>query len=521
MKNLLNSRLIQTNILIAILLFGFLIRTWHLNFPVADWHSWRQADTASVSRIYVDESINVLMPRYYDVSRIQTGILNPLGLRMVEFPVYNVLHATLEKNFHIDSLPVLNINKTLLKQKKNPISVSTVTADSFTVWGRLVSILSAVTTAYFLFLLGKRFTSSDSKSQNYWGGLLAAFFYLFIPYNIFFTRVILPEPIGVTFLIASLYFFVRFIDKEKVWALLLAGALFSLSTLIKPFMFFYSPIFIYLLFQKYGFNWIYKRTSVFIFAIFAIVPFFVWRMWVNNFPEGIPHFDWAFNSDKIRFRPSFWFWLFGERIGKLILGMWGLIPFGFGLVTIKKNNLFNLIFFLGSILYVTLVATASVRHDYYQILIVPSICLLLAQGTVFLWNSQSLNKYIARPLTIFAIFMMLLLGYYQAREYYKINHYEIIEAGRAVQRLTPKNAVVIAPYNGDTAFLYHTNRFGYPVIDESVEEMIERGATIYVSVNFDNDANQIMKKYKVIEKTDKYVVVDLTKKTSTSKIIVD
>lgn len=232
-------------------------------------------------------------------------------------------------------------------------------------------------------------------------------------------------------------------------------------------------------------------------------------MWVNNFPEGIPHFDWAFNGDGIRFRPAFWNWIFAERIGKLILGMWGLILLGVGIVTIKKANWFNLYFFLGSILYVTVVATASVRHDYYQILIVPSICLLLAQGGVYLWTNEAINKTLSRLLVIFSVFMMLLVGYYQAKPYYQINHYEIIVAGNAVQRLTPKEAIVITPYNGDTAFLYATNRFGYPVVDDSIDNMIKNGADYYVSVNFDNDTNTLMKKYKILEKTDSYVIVDL------------
>ena len=128
----------------------------------------------------------------------------------------------------------------LLIQKKNPVSVVFIEADSFTVWGRLVTIFSALTTAFFLYLLGKKYI-------NDWGGILASFFYLFIPYNIYFTRVILPEPIGVMFLVSSLYFFSRYIDKEKILPLIVSGILFALATLIKPFVFFYSPVFLYLL----------------------------------------------------------------------------------------------------------------------------------------------------------------------------------------------------------------------------------------------------------------------------------
>ncbi|MEK7526459.1 MAG: glycosyltransferase family 39 protein [Patescibacteria group bacterium] len=500
-----SSKAIETSVLVVIIVLGFLIRTWHINFPIADWHSWRQADTASVSRIYLDQGVNVLAPRYYDISRIQTGMLNPQGLRMVEFPIYNLIHVFFEKNFHLTSLPHVAFDKNLFKQKTNPFVFKSIEADSFVVWARLVTIFSAIITAFFLYLIGK-------KTISKWGGVMAAFFYLFMPYNIYFTRVVLPEPIGVAFLVSSLYFFIRFTENDKAWPIVLSGVLFALATLIKPFVFFYSLPLLYLAFSKFGVKCIYQQTKLFIFATLAIVPFFVWRIWVNNFPEGIPHFDWAFNGDGIRFRPAFWNWIFAERIGKLILGMWGLILFGVGIVTTKKNNWFNLYFFLGSVLYVSVVATASVRHDYYQILIIPSICLLLAQGVVYLWTNTSLNKILVRSVVVFSVFMMLLVGYYQTRGNYQINHPEIIVAGAAVQKLTPKEAIVIAPYNGDTAFLYATNRFGYPVIDDSIENMIKKGAQYYVSVNFDNDTNALMKKYKTLEKTEKYVVVDLSKK---------
>ena len=62
---------------------------------------------------------------------------------------------------------------------------------------------------------------------------------------------------------------------------------------------------------------------------------------------------------------------------------------------------------------------------------------------------------------------------FQVKEFYKINRPEIIVAGEAVNRLTPSNSLVIAPYNGDTAFLYQTNRIGWPVVDRPIEQLIE------------------------------------------------
>src|SRR5579859_7119571 len=76
--------------LFIILLGAFGVRLYKLNNPLDDWHAWRQADTVTVSQIYVDYGINLLYPRYYDVSPTQTGVYNPQGLRFVEFPIYNL-----------------------------------------------------------------------------------------------------------------------------------------------------------------------------------------------------------------------------------------------------------------------------------------------------------------------------------------------------------------------------------------------------------------------------------------------
>ena len=467
--------------LIVIILGAFTVRLYKLNNPVADWHSWRQADTASVSKTYFEKGINLLLPQYHDISSIQTGFFNPHGYRMVEFPIYNALHAILAKGL---------------------------TFVSFDAAGRLVSIFSSLISCLIIFFLGKRFIGR-------WGGVLASFFFAFIPYNIYFSRVILPEPLTVTFALASILTFVIFIDKEKWAYLYLSGALFALAMLMKPYIGFYAVPLIYLAIKKYSLKGTFTNgkllISFLIFVDIALLPFFFWRVWMNNFPSGIPYFEWAFNGDKIRFRPAFWRWIFIERLGKLILAVWGLPMFVYGIVSSKFKNYFIQFFLLGMFLYVSVVATASVRHDYYQIFMVPAISLAMAAGSVHLISSKETKRWLSVAMVVFATIMMLGGGAYQIKDFYQINHPEIIEAGKAVDRLTPKDALVIAPYNGDTAFLYQTGRWGWPAVDTSFAKLIdERGADYYVSVNLgDADTKFITENYQVVEKTDKYVIVNL------------
>lgn len=239
-------------------------------------------------------------------------------------------------------------------------------------------------------------------------------------------------------------------------------------------------------------------------------PLLIWRAWVSRYPEGIPFLSWAFNGDLIRFRPAFWYWIFGERLGHLLLGSLGLVPFVFGLLHTKNKNLFIQFFLLGMFLYVTIVATASVRHDYYQILTIPAIALTLASGTIYLWGRSDFNKLFARIVVVFSIIVMIITGFSQIKENYRINHPEIIEAGKVVNELTPKDSLVVAPYNGDTAFLYQTQRWGWPAIDDSIDHIIDKGADYYVSVNLGSiDTKTIEARFKTIKKTENYILIDL------------
>ena len=469
--------------LVLVLVFGFTLRLYKVTSPVADWHSWRQADTASVTRIYLEDGIKPLEPRYYDISTIQTGYANPRGLRLVEFPLYNIIHALLVKAFPGFSLEV---------------------------WGRLLSTFSALISAVFLFAIGNRFLGK-------YGGVSAAAVFLFIPYNIYFSRVILPEPMATVLALAGLWSFVKFFDTESWVYFFISGSLMSLSILVKPFTLFYLFPVIYLTFKKYDLREIFSSPKLLInFLIFAnliLGPFLLWRTLINTNPQGIPHFSWAFNGDKIRFRPAFWRWIFGERIGRLIFGTLGLIPFSSGILTTNKKNLFNLVFFLSVLAYSFVIATASVRHDYYQIFLIPAVSLVFAQGAISLWKGTiGGDKTLGRILLAFAVFIAFIVAADQAKAFYAINHPEIVEAGGVADELLPKDALILAPYNGDTAFLYQTKRWGWPVIEDSIDNLIKKGADYYVSVDVNSpDSKMFKNRFEVVRETNQFIILDLHK----------
>src|SRR4030042_6220820 len=146
-------------ILGIILFIGLILKLYNIQTPLADLHSWRQVDTAAVSRNFVNIDFNLLKPKYDDLSSIQSGLENPEGLRFVEFPLYNASFALLSKI--IPSVPI-------------------------EVYGRLVTIffsLILISIIYYLLL----------REHDRLTAIVGAGIYSIFPFFVFFSRVVLPE----------------------------------------------------------------------------------------------------------------------------------------------------------------------------------------------------------------------------------------------------------------------------------------------------------------------------------------
>ena len=108
---------------------------------------------------------------------------------------------------------------------------------------------------------------------------------------------------------------------------------------------------------------------------------------------------------------------------------------------------------------------------------------------------------------------MLAFGWFKIRDYYSIQHPEIIEAGIAIDRLTPKTAKVIAIYNVDTTFLYQTKRQGWPVFERPVKDFVKAGATYIAFVNPGKEELNFANEFATVEIGKQYAIFDLTKPT--------
>ncbi|MBP7768634.1 glycosyltransferase family 39 protein [Candidatus Woesebacteria bacterium] len=471
-------------LLLAILLLAVVLRCYRFNNPVLDWHSFRQADTASVTREYIKHGIDVLHPHYQDLSNIQSGKENLAGYRMVEFPIFNVLIALI-----VRTIPLISQEAA----------------------SRIASIFFSIGTLLSLFYLVEKISG---KKIAYATAIVGAC----TPYFVYYSRVIMPEPMMLFSLTFSLATFYMWLSHKKFGFYCISLFFSILAFLLKPFVIFVLPVFAVIAWVVQG-KKVFKNILLYPFPILSLLPLLWWRHWIIQFPSGIPANDWLFNGDHIRFRPAWFRWLFWERLIKLIAGYTGVIFYFASLYTLKRNEILVYgTWWLGIIAYFSVIATGNVKHDYYQVLAVPIILITLGRGLVVVQEllAQKCSHKSSYLITGFIYFTALYFAWQQVGGYFNVNHWEYLEAGKAVDQLVPKDAKVIAPAFGDTNFLYQTNRTGWP-IGFSIDEKIEFGAQYYITTSYDDEARELESTYTTVSKTPKYLLLDLTKKSNKLK----
>lgn len=448
-------------ILSLILFIGLLLRLYKINIPLADFHSWRQADTAAVARNFAREEFNLLVPKYDDLSNIQSGRENPNGYRMVEFPLYNAFFAGLYKYFPVISLEI---------------------------YGRLTSVFfSLITIAVIYFLL--------LKEVNRVAAIIGSTIFAAFPFFVFFSRVILPEATALSLTFLSLLFLYLFSsEKNKVKNSLyytLSLLLFAAALLIKPTVVFFGLSHLYLFIKKYGLG-VAKKASFYFFFILTVLPLLMWRYYIVRFPEGIPASEWLISSvntpeglQNIFFRPAFFRWIFFERINNLILGGYLTFFFLLGALT-RRRTLFLHSILLSSLAYLFTFQGGNVQHEYYQTLILPALAIFVAVGANFIFQNQKLFTYL--PITLIVVVTIFLfsflVSYLRVKDYYNYPK-DLVSISNIVRDLTADEDKIVTDTLGDTTLLYLSNRKGAPSVFKDLNDLKKDGYSYFVTLNRD------------------------------------
>ncbi len=476
---MISAKRIYLFLLLIIFIGAFVVRLYRFDNPIADWHSWRQADTAAVTRNFIKEGFTPFFPKFDSLNSLNANRSpNPNRYFFAEFPIYNSIVF-----FGYSLFGTFSIEQ----------------------WGRLISILSSSLTAIVLYLLVREY----SKKRI---AFIASFVFAFIPYNIYYGRVIMPDPMHVLFGVLTLYLITLFGKSNKMVHALLAGMSFAITILTKPYgLVLLLPISYVLL--RSGKLSIFKKPSVYVFISLSIIPLILWRNHIHHYPEGMFASFWLLNDGNIRFTGAFFRWLVYDRMNRLIFATGGFVLFWMGIIkrSDEKEGLFYYLWLLSIFIFFAIIAKGNVTHDYYQMPLVPIGSVFIAKGIDYLIFSSAKfqQRVINVTVALILVLFMFAFGWFEVRDYFNINNRAIVEAGQAVDKMLPKDAIVIAHYDLDPAFLYQTNRYGYTYGKEKIFQYITEGATHLVSINFDDSTNMWMKNCKVVKKTTNYVIVDL------------
>lgn len=218
-------------LLILIFLSLLVLRMPGLSNPPADYHSWRQSDTEAIAQNILENDFSSLFPQLnYD---------GPApNYVQLELPVTSFIIAILYKIFGYSYM-----------------------------LARLVPLAFFMASAYFLYLLGLRFLGHRCA-------VFSLILYGIFPFNIYFSRAIMPEAAALFFQLGGFYFFLLWLEREKTVYLIASSVLISLAVTQKvPAVFILVPT-AYLLFNKYHWKMFIHSGSWVLFLIAVIPPYF-------------------------------------------------------------------------------------------------------------------------------------------------------------------------------------------------------------------------------------------------------
>lgn len=458
-------------ILGIILIIAFGLRLYKIDAPIADFHSWRQADTASVARNLERTGFNLLQPRYDDLTSLQSGMDNPNGYRFVEFPIYNGLFAGLHSLFPVFSLEI---------------------------WGRLVAVffsLLCIGALYYLALVEAGRISA----------IFTAVTYACMPFFVYFSRVILPETPAVSLAILAIlllhFFTTAKAKKNKLLWLSLSSISFALALLIKPTAIFYGLPLLMLFIRTYKYS-LPKQLHVVFYFICAVIPLILWRYYITSYPEGVPASNWLFTQvntsegpKEIFMRPAFFRWMFYERLNNLIMGGYLSVFFILGLIR-KQKTYIPLSIIASGFIYMFVFQGGNVQHEYYQVILFPGIALAVGLGVGLIIESTKtfIHPIISTPSIIVLFAISALFSWYQMNGYYAIPQ-DLLLMAKIIKTFTKPTDLVIADRMGDTTLLYLADRKGAPLLYREPDEMKKMGYNYILT-----DKREIIEKLVLLNK---------------------
>jgi 4-amino-4-deoxy-L-arabinose transferase-like glycosyltransferase len=438
-------------LIVACMIFGFYLRSYHMNFPVIGYHNMKENQYIPYTEFMynADEFLDYFRTETYWIGAQEHGYFT-----QYEFPL----------------IPWI----TLAVWKVIGINVGA---------ARFIIIVFSLASIPVLYAVGKKLTDNTAIV------LAACFFYTIMPISVFFGRNVQPEAPGLFFILLATYFFLCWreeilVDKNAYKQFLLFSISILTAVLLKipngigliPLLFFvpYKKV---LSQKKYAASLI--VMFILILAMFPIwVNFSQWTMpeaatvGTSGFRESLQEVKaniamslstsyWSehYGGIKAFVKDNFTFWFF-----------W-LAVLGVCFASLKYNtkiSLFVIGSFISVIVYILCFADKFRGHAYYQMVFVPFVCFATAYALYVLAStiSQQINGKYQEYIFVGVCIVILALSYSSvtaatARAFDVIYYGEDIAGEFINQNSDPRDRIFIDGVSSQSVgILWHAHRYG-------------------------------------------------------------
>lgn len=446
--------------------FFILLRMINLLAPILGAQSWRQADTAAITRNFFENGYNLFYPQ------VDWGG-NTAGFVESEFPVYQFVIALFYKIFGIHEFI-----------------------------GRLISIgFSAIS----LLLFYKIVLILINQKTAMW----SAFIYSILPLNIFYSRVFMPEPLLIMSILSGIYFFIRWTESSRISHFSLSLIFISIACLIKiPTLYIGLPL-AFLSYKKYGWKAI-KKPLLLFYSGFILISLFLWYSHAHQIfiDTGLSFGIWGYGSDKWGNWDFIFTWefingVFFKNIAEKHLTWIGFIFCSIGLIKFYKDKMYGFFYswIAAGFIYLIIVAKGNYFHDYYQLPI--TIPLTVFIGSTFSeYFSTSTFSIHRKTLLYGSLALLFVLSGARVADYFSredLSKNEKYMLALKSNEIVEPNSLVIAVSNYDPMLLYNAHKKGWQcfpseLTNDFILEKKKLGAK-YILANINdlstNDLNRI------------------------------
>ena len=430
----------QRLILAFILLFGFCARAATFKSPLLDAHSWRQADTAAISRNFLRERFNIFYPQIDWRGARADGYVES-GLEPLAFAV---AAAGKLGGFH----PEL---------------------------GRLINTFVFLGSAWLVWTFVRRRYGGPT-------GLIATYLYAFgFPLLIYIERAFMNEALLICLSLVCLVATQRYLENPErrrgALTLLLLG-LALIAAIKLPYLIVLAPV-AGLFLEKEGARAL-RRWELWLATAVSLAVAVAWQRHahglgqVTGFSFGLA--DKLFDAE-LMFSGKYPVKI-AERLFKDILGPVGFVGMAAGLwMAFRARRWCELLGVAGFAFYLLLVVGGNFQHDYYQLAIMPIAAIVIAPALHALTTvgpAHRLYQYRHQALAL-VLGLAALTSFVRSASFHSWYDYGADSAlfCDSVNQFADPGDRIVFVGNNDPALLFCMDRKGWLLTpEESTEERV-------------------------------------------------